>query len=416
MEDFRWEKIDILIQQNKYKDAEKFLADILRDDPNDVEALNILAEIYLQQNNYEKANAIIENAIGINPDNPNLFYTKSKIAVEENKLKEAEVHINQAIELYPYDADYFAFLAYIKLSQKKFNEALEKANNALEIDAENLLALNTRSTALIKLNRKEESFETIEGALREDPNNSYTHANYGWNLLEKGNHKKALEHFKESLSNNPNFQYAQAGMLEAIKASNPIYRLFLKYSFFMNNLTAKYQWAVIIGFYLITKGIRAVAQSNDKLEPYLFPIIFLLSLIAISTWIIQPISNLFLRFNKYGQFLLDEKEKLSANFVGASCAVFIIGLMAYFVTSDERMLVVAVFGFAMMLPLGIMFAPSKNKNLLLIYTIILGVFGLSAIYLNFANGTIFNIMTTLFLFGFIAFQWVSNYFMIKDNN
>lgn len=119
----------------------------------------------------------------------------------------------------------------------------------MEIDAENLSALNARSTALNKLNRKEESFETIQDALREDPNDAYTHANYGWGLLEKGHHKEALDHFKEALANDPSFEYAQLGMLQAIKANNPIYRVFLKYSFWMSNLTAKYQWGVIIGFY-----------------------------------------------------------------------------------------------------------------------------------------------------------------------
>src|SRR5690606_2150752 len=113
--------------------------------------------------------------------------------------------------------------------------------------------------ALIKLDRSEESFETIEGALREDPNNAFTHANYGWGLLEKGNHTKAMEHFKEALSHSPNLDYAQAGMLEAIKATNPIYRLFLKYAFWMGNMAAKFQWGFIIAFYILFRVIRSTA-------------------------------------------------------------------------------------------------------------------------------------------------------------
>ena len=70
--------------------------------------------------------------------------------------------------------------------------------------------------------------------------------------------QKALEHFKESLSKDPNFEFAQVGLLEAIKATNPIYRLFLKYAFAMSKLTAKYQWAVIIGFYLLFKLLRII--------------------------------------------------------------------------------------------------------------------------------------------------------------
>jgi tetratricopeptide (TPR) repeat protein len=415
-EDNRLSKVEILIQQKKFGEAEKLLSDLLTEDSNNIHFLSLLSEVSLQQNEFDKANSIIENAIGLSPDAPHLFYIKSRVAIQQDNLSEAEKNINQAIELDPYDADYFALLANIKLDRKQFVEALESANRALEIDAENLLALNTRSTALNKLNRREESFETIEGALREDPNNAYTHANYGWGLLEKGDHKKALEHFKEALSNDPTFDYAQSGMLEALKATNPIYRIFLKYSFFMSNLTAKYQWGVLIGFYLGFKALRTVAKNNEALQPYLIPLIVALALIAFSTWVIAPISNLFLRFNKYGQLLLDKKEKMSSNFVAISLGLFFVGLLLYFIMSDEKMLTIAVFGFAMMLPLGTMFSPSKNKYGLLIYTIALAITGLIAIGLTFSTGEMFNLMTVVFIFGFVAFQWVANYMLIKEDN
>jgi tetratricopeptide (TPR) repeat protein len=415
-EDNRLSKVEILIQQEKFQEAERLLSDLLTEDSNNIHFLSLLAEVNLQQDKFNNANSIIENAIGLSPDSAYLFYIKSRIAIQQDKLSEAEKNIIQAIEIDPYDADYFALLANIKLGRKQFEEALETANKALEIDAENLLALNTRSTALNKLNRSEESFETIEGALREEPNNAYTHANYGWGLLEKGSHKKALEHFKEALTNDPTFKYAQSGMLEALKATNPVYRIFLKYSFFMSNLTAKYQWGVIIGFYFGLKALRTIAKHNESLQPYLTPLIVALGVIAFSTWIITPISNLFLRFNKYGQLLLDKKEKMSSDFVAISFGIFIVGLLSYFALSNEKMLTIAVFGFTMMLPFGTMFSPSKNKNRLLIYTIVLAVVGLTAIGLTFSTGELFNSMTAVFVFGFVAFQWVANYMLIKEDN
>ncbi|AUC15819.1 hypothetical protein BTO06_11965 [Tenacibaculum sp. SZ-18] len=415
-EEKRLSKVEILIQQKKFGEAEKLLSELLTEDSNNIRFLTLLAEVYLQQDKFDNANSIIENSIGLSPDTPHLFYIKSRVAIQQDKISEAEKNINQAIELDPYDADYFALLANIKLGRKQFEEALDTANRALEIDSENLLALNTRSTALNKLNRSEESFETIEGALREDPNNAFTHANYGWGLLEKGDHKKALVHFKEALTNDPTFEYAQSGILEAIKAKNPIYRIFLKYSFFMSNLTAKYQWGVIITFYLGFKGLKIIARNNEGLQPYLIPLIIALAFIAFSTWIIAPISNLFLRFNKYGQLLLDKKEKMSSNFVAISLSIFLGGLLLYFTLSDNKMLTIAAFGFTMMLPLGTMFSPSKNKFGLLIYSIALAFIGLTAIGLTFSTGEMFNLMSVVFIFGFVAFQWVANYMLIKEDN
>jgi tetratricopeptide (TPR) repeat protein len=416
MSDPRAQKVQILIQQKKFSEAEKILADLLTGDANNIQYLSLLAEVFLQQNKFDQATRIVDNAIGMAPDVPYLFYLKCRIAIQQDKLAEAEKYIGQAIELDPADADYFALLANIKLARKQFGEALETANRALELDAENLLALNTRSTALNKLNRTEESFQTIQGALREDPNSAYTHANYGWGLLEKGDHKKALEHFKEALTNDPSFTYAQAGMLEALKATNPVYRLFLKYSFWMSNLTAKYQWAVIIGFYVGFRFLKNLARNNEALAPYLTPLVIALGLVAFSTWIIAPVSNLFLRFNKYGQLLLDKKEKMSSNFVAISLGVCLVGIILYFALSDEKFLTLAVFGFAMMLPLGSMFAPSKNKYGLLIYTIALAVVGTIAIVQTFATGEMFNLMTVIFIFGFVAFQWLANFMLIRQDN
>ncbi|MEJ1237456.1 tetratricopeptide repeat protein [Chryseolinea sp. T2] len=414
--DPRFQKIQFLLEYQKYAEAEKIIADLLREDANNPHLLSLLAEVFLQQDKYDEATRIIDNAIGLSPGASELFYMKSRISIEQDNLSDAEKQITQAIELDPNEAAYFALSANIKLARKKFEEALETANRALEIDAENLLALNTRSSALIKLDRKEESYQTIKGALREDPNNAYTHANYGWGLLEKGDHKKALEHFKESLTNDPNFKYAQAGMLEAIKATNPVYRLFLRYSFWMGNLTAKYQWVVLIGYSFVFRVLKRLATQNEALRPFLIPILVILFVVAFSTWIMTPISNLFLRFNKYGLLLLDKKEKLSSNLVAVSLAICVVSLIIYAALSDERYLTTAAFGFAMMPPLGTMFAPSKNKYGLLIYTIVLGVVGVVAIANTFTTGVLVNGASAIFMIGFFVFQWVANWMLIKESN
>lgn len=415
-EDHRLSKIEILLHQNNYSEAGKILTELLSEDPNNPYILSYLAEVSLQQGKVEDANRFIDTAIGIAPEESQLFYIKARISIDESKLKEAEDFILQALHLDPNDAQYYALLGHIKMIRKQYQEALELANKALEIDAENIFALNTRSTALNKLNRKEESFETVEGALREDPNNAYTHANYGWGLLEQGNHKKALEHFKESLSNDPTFEYAQAGILEALKAKNPIYRLYLKYAFFIGNLSEKYQWGVILGFYFGMKGLNALAKYNEALQPFLTPLILVLAIIAFSTWIITPLGNLFLRFNKYGRMLLDKKEKLSSSLVAISLLIFTIGLVSYLLSDDERMLTLVAFGFGMMPALGAMFAPTKVKNALVYYTFALALVGSLAIAQAFSTGVVFNNMSMLFLVGFILFQWVANYFLIKEDN
>ena len=416
MTDIATQRAEILIHQRRFAEAEKVLKEVLATDPHDVRTLALLAEAYIQQDKFEGAEKLINSAIALSPDNGVLFFIKARIAINTDQLDQAEECLQQALALDPTDADFYALLASVKLSRKQYEAALELSSQALEHEPENLLGLNIRSKALIKLNKHEEAFTTIEGALREDPDNAYTHANYGWSLLEKGEHKKALEHFREALKQDPTMEYAQAGMQEALKAQNFVYRWFLKYAFWIGNLTAKYQWFVIIGFYVLFRIIGAVSSHNPQLEPVLFPILIGMAVIAFSTWVITPISNLFLRLSPYGRFLLDRKEILSSNFVGISVAIFFVGLAAYIITGADEYLAITVFGFVMMPPLSVMFSPTKYKNSLVIYAAAMALVGLFAIAATFNTGEIFNPMSTIFLIGFVAFQWIANFLLIKQSN
>lgn len=409
-------RAELLIAQQRYLEADKVLMGILSQDPTNVRVLASLAEVSISLGNNEKATTFIDSAIGFRPDISHLYYIKARISIKEDNYDAAEEFLQRALEIDPDDSDYYALWATVKLTRKQYEGALELANRSLEFDAENILGLNARSSALLKLDRKEESFQTIEGALREDPNNAYTHANYGWNLLEKGQHKKALEHFREALKNSPDNEYAQAGMVQALKANNWFYRFFLQYTFWISKLTEKYQWGVVIGFYLGFKGLNALADSNEVLRPYLDPVIALLMLIAFSTWVITPVSNLFFRLNPYGKHLLDKKEIMSSNFVGLSFVVCLIGTVLYFLFSDQLFLMIAVFGLLMMLPYGSMFSAAKYKYSLLIYAIVMTLLGISAILMASATGEIFNGLTSLFIVGFVAFQWVANFLIIRQSN
>lgn len=410
------QRAQILIQQNRYEEAGNILRDILSQEPNNIFVLAMLAQVRLQQDNKKEAEELINSAIGLSPDTAYLYYVKATVSIQNNKYDEAENNLLHAAAIDPEEADYLALWSSVKLTRKQYADALELADKALERDPENILGLNIRSTALLKLNRKEDSFLTIEGALAQDPNNAYTHSNYGWGLLEKGDHKKALEHFREALKNNPNLQHAQAGMAQALKAKYLLYRLFLKYAFFMGNLAKKNQWAVIIGFYLVSKVINVLAKTYEGLQPILVPLMVLIAVFAFSTWVITPISNLFLRLNPYGKFLLDKQEKLSSTFVGISLLLCILGIIFYLFLSDPNWLLVAVFGFAMMVPLGSMLSEAAQKNKLVMYTAVMCLLGVLGIIQAFNTSEPLNIFSILFLVGFVAFQWITNFMRIKQSN
>jgi tetratricopeptide (TPR) repeat protein len=416
MFDEQIQKIELLINHEKFDLAQNEINQLLIENADDSYLYYLLSSIKYHQEQYDEASLLIDKSIALYPNGGFYYYFKANIKLLAKKYNEVEDLLKTAIQIDPEVADFRAKLSQFRLLKKDYESALELANESLELDPENILALNIRSTSLLKLNRKEESFATIEGALREDPENSYTHSNYGWGLLEKGNHKKALEHFRESLKNDPNNGHAQSGMVEALKADNFIYRWYLKYVFFMQNLTQKNQWIFIIGFYFGSRALRSIASNNEALRPYLTPIIMLLAIFAFSTWVIKPISNLLFRLNPYGKYLLDKDEKMSSTFVGFSLIIFAIGLLAYLATKNENFIPIAAFGFLMMVPLSAMFTNSKVKNLPLIITIVLGSLGVLSIVTTFSTNETFNLFSLIFIIGFVGYQWLANFLIIRSSN
>ncbi|MGB3591726.1 MAG: tetratricopeptide repeat protein [Nonlabens sp.] len=416
MVDAIYERALLLYQQNRYQQAEELLRNALAQSPNDVACLHLLSEIRLALDAPREAGKLVDIAIGLAPDQDLLYATKARIMIDVERYDEAEELLKEAIYLNPSGAQYYAMLGHITLSRKRYQEAEDLANKALGLEPDNLLALNTKSTAQLKQNKKAESEATLRGALGENPEDSYTHANYGWNKLEQGNHVAALEHFKEALKFNPNNPYAQQGMMQALQAKYLLYRWFLKYQFWLGKMGAKYQWGFIIGFYVLTRLLDWVSEAIPSLSVILTPIVILLALVALSTWVIAPLSQLLFRFNKYARFLLSDKEKRATVFTAVCLATCVAGVSLIFILDDLRYASVAVVGLVLMIPWSLFYMPTKPKLMMPLAASIMTLVGVVAIYETFRLDDLNNMFSVSFLICFFALQWLINAVMIKRDN
>ncbi len=408
------ERAQQLIHVKRFKDAEKELKEVLSINPNLPEAIALYSICLAEQRNWDEANRLIQSAISKEPDNDYFLYLQAWFFLQQDKLTNAKKFIRNAISYEPDKAEYFGLLASIKLNQKNWQDALDAANLGLSNDPDDLTCLNTRSTALFKLDRKEQAYETIHEALSQDPENEYTHANMGWGLLERGDPKLALEHFREALKINPDFAYAKAGLVEGLKARYWFYRIFLKYQFWLSNMKAKGQWFVIIGLFFGVKFLGTLARNNPSLAVILNPIIYLYIVFAISTWIISPLSNLFLRLNVYGRYALTREETHASTFTGISLLVGLMGGFVYLFDRDFLYVLILIYGVSMMIPLASMFNPigEKSKKILMGYAAVLGLLGLGAIIQYVYVGDV-GILFPVYTFGIVTYGWVANALIIK---
>jgi hypothetical protein len=133
--------------------------------------------------------------------------------------------------------------------------------------------------------------------------------------LDQANPKQAAVHFREALRLEPTNDYARAGLVEALKARNPIYGLFLRYVLWMAKLPPRAQWGVVIAGVVGNNLLRNAARNNPELSPWISPITTAYVVFVLFTWLAAPIFNLMLRVHPLGKHALSEEQRSESNWI-----------------------------------------------------------------------------------------------------
>ena len=427
--DIHHDRAMILFQQRRYDDAERELRSALGQQPHDPRLHAVLAMTLAHQDRFADASAEADQAVGLGPDLAFAHFVRGLVLLMRHRHNEAEAPAAQAVALNPYDAEYHWLLGAIQFEQRKYPIALESADLGLSIDPEHAGCINLRAMTLVKLGRKDEAGQAIDAALAKDPENAHTHANRGWTLLHQGDHKKALEHFREALRLDPELDWARAGIVEALKAKNPIYRVLLRYFLWSGNLSPGAQWGIVIGGYLGFRGLSSIAASNPAAATYIRPVLIAYVVFAIMTWLADPLFNLLLRLSKFGRYALSKRQTWASNVLGTLIAGCAASAIAGLATGNFAWFVLAIALGGLTLPAAGCFRLAKGwpTNAMVAGTGVLALAGLSAAGLMFVieaspeptnaaeltamaslSGT-FQSIFNFFAFGILISQFAFNY-------
>ncbi|MEM7162394.1 MAG: CDC27 family protein [Bacteroidota bacterium] len=411
-------RAQLLYEQSRYSECLSLCKTELQTDPNNIAALIFIAKCQLHLDNLEEADRVSADLIGLAPVNEEVIFTRAQVLLQMKKATEAIKLLDGGIAFDPSRSNLFGLKAEALIRLKKPKLALDAANEGLRMDPENLLCLNVRAEAQMDLGEARSAKETLKGALEEDPENDATLANFGMQCLRRGEHKEAMNLFKEALSINPQNPIAQFGMQEALKARFFPYRLWLKYVFWISKLQQGRQALFIFGGYLIYRFLFKIAQDNPWIAPFIWPVIILYILFAISSWLIQPISNLLLFTHPFGKYLLSRNERLASIFVGILIGIALICGLFYMISSNGTLAFVGIASFLYAIPIGSSLSLDKKegRNKILIFTGSIGAMGLLAIANEILRGGMMNIFSTLFFLGIFAYQFVFNFLVMKKSN
>ena len=394
-----------LFELNRFEEAIPYFNDALKTDVEDTTSKYYLVLCYINLEAFDKASPILTGLQKDDPNNPDVPYLWAQILFQQEMDKLALNKINESISMDPYNDDYFGLKAGILLSLKKYEEALGTVEEGLRINAKNAYCLNIRAQILTKLDRKDEANATVDNILQDNPEDAYSHANVGWVELEHGNTKKALNHFKEALRFDPNFEYARQGMSTAIKGKNPLYSAYLKYAFWISKKSSKNQWFFIIGLYLIYR-FSVKLLTGLGLTYLAIPLMVLYLLFALGSWLMEPLSNTILNFDKYGKYLLSSSERKSGHAFAALLLLSLVLAITFYVLNIEYLLVLSVTFLCLLLifPRSFLLHSVKAKNAAQVYAFIMAIIGISGPFFlgNWTAG--------LIVFGMmLLYTWIGNF-------
>jgi tetratricopeptide (TPR) repeat protein len=317
-----------LMGQGRLELAEADFRRALAEDPDDPVGHAALALCLSAAQRGREAEEEARAAVGLGPDYSFAHYALARVYFDQDRYPPANRAIDEAIALDPEDADYRALKANLRLQASDWKGALEAAEEGLRLDARNTLCANLRSMALVKLGRKAEAEAALTGVLSQDPENALSHANQGWTQLERNDPTRAMEHFREALRIDPELDWARAGMVEALKARNPVYRVLLRYFLWMGKLSEKAQWVVIIGLLVGRRVLQQVAKHFPESRPFVIPAIVALLLFFYMTWVSGPLFNLTLRLNRFGWYALTNDQRRASLWVGLSYLLALVSGLA----------------------------------------------------------------------------------------
>ncbi|MBK1827265.1 tetratricopeptide repeat protein [Haloferula rosea] len=322
----------ILRERRRYEEAIAAARQYLSQQPDDYQGYLELALCYYEQSgSLQDALDAIDRAISLNPIHPGLHAIRSGILHGLDRFKDALAAADKAIALDPEFAPAWFYRGNAQCGLRLLTDAEESANKALELDPDLQSASNLLSMILRMQQRFDEAEVNISRHLERDPEDPWTFATAGWTALNRGDQDKAQELFREALRLNPEMEHARLGLREAYKARSPVYRLFLKWCFFLQRYSEKNQWLIIIGIYL---GYRFGVVLLQTLHPLAaVPLIAGYLLFAFGGWLASGLGNFLLLKDPLARLTLNQREKLDGLTVGGfffgGLAVLVVGALFF---------------------------------------------------------------------------------------
>ena len=212
--------IEVLMRQGKRGEAAEFNSQILKENPNDNDALGLSATFLLDKGDVSKALAELQAAVTRAPENPVLRYNLGRAHAARGEFEQARQQFQEAIKLKP---DYVLArlgMAKLQVARQEYDAALKTAESVLAIDKGNIGARLIESAALMGMRKFGDSRGMLDTMLKGNPGSPDVLFQLGVVNLAENRYKEAEDAFRRAYQLNPANPRGLMGIVETNMAQN----------------------------------------------------------------------------------------------------------------------------------------------------------------------------------------------------
>jgi tetratricopeptide (TPR) repeat protein len=192
--------IEVLVKQNKNDEATQRVAELLKENPQDADAIAMRASLTLLTGNREQLQSAINDLQTVVTKQPRNFvvrYNLGRAHLAKGNIDQAQNQFEEAIKIRP---DYVLpriALAQMMLQKRDWTKTVQMSTEILSYDTANVPARLLRSRALMGLGDLKQAREDLDRITKQYPNFAEAHLQLATLDLQEGRPKEAENVFRD---------------------------------------------------------------------------------------------------------------------------------------------------------------------------------------------------------------------------
>ena len=215
--------VELLATTGKNAEANQLLAEILKNNAKDSDAIAMRAALMLTTGDAAQINQAVndlQSLVAKTPGNHLLHFNLGRAYLAKNDTEQARLQLEAAIKIRPDFLVARDALTRIYLTKNDFGKALKEAEETIALNKNDLDARLARSIALMGLGDNLKAREELDRILQVAPNNADARYQSGFLAWQQKNYKVAQDSFAQLTKINPKDSRGLLGTVETMAAQN----------------------------------------------------------------------------------------------------------------------------------------------------------------------------------------------------